>query len=121
MTLTILAIVVVGFTFLLQYTRFGIMVRAVADNVEASKLVGVPIGKVGTIVYAISGAISALGGILIANQVGTETTGLLFIFLRALIVCVLGAFASIPLALAGAVLIAVVDSMMEAGVFGNPD
>ena len=120
-TLIILVGVVVGFAILLQRTRFGVYTRAVADNVEASKLVGVPIGKVGTIVYAISGAIAALGGILIANPVGTETTGILFIFLRALIVCVLGAFASIPLALAGAVLIAVVDSMIESGVFGQPD
>jgi branched-subunit amino acid ABC-type transport system permease component len=120
-TLIILVAVVVGFAILLQQTRFGVYTRAVADNVEASKLVGVPIGKVGTIVYAISGAIAALGGILIANPVGTETTGILFIFLRALIVCVLGAFASIPLALAGAVLIAVVDSMIESGVFGTPD
>jgi len=119
MTLTILALVVIGFTFLLQYTRFGIMVRAVADNVEASKLVGVPIGKVGTLVYAFSGAISGLGGVLIAGQVGTDTTGILFIFLRALIVCVLGAFASIPLALAGAVFLAIVDSMLRADVFGQ--
>lgn len=120
-TLIILVAVVIGFAILLQQTRFGVYTRAIADNVEASKLVGVPIGKVGTIVYAISGAIAALGGILIANPVGTETTGILFIFLRALIVCVLGAFASIPLALAGAVLIAVVDSMIESGVFGQPD
>ncbi|HUR74082.1 MAG TPA: branched-chain amino acid ABC transporter permease [Sporichthya sp.] len=120
-TLIILVTFVIGFALLLQQTRFGVYTRAVADNVEASKLVGVPIGKVGTIVYAVSGAIAALGGILIANPVGTETTGILFIFLRALIVCVLGAFASIPLALAGAVLIAVVDSMMESGVFGTPD
>ncbi|GAA0619382.1 branched-chain amino acid ABC transporter permease [Sporichthya brevicatena] len=120
-TLIILVAVVIGFAILLQQTRFGVYTRAVADNVEASKLVGVPIGKVGTIVYAISGAIAALGGILIANPVGTETTGILFIFLRALIVCVLGAFASIPLALAGAVLIAVIDSMIESGVFGTPD
>lgn len=120
-TLIILLGFVIGFAILLQRTRFGVYTRAVADNVEASKLVGVPIGKVGTIVYAVSGAIAALGGILIANPVGTETTGILFIFLRALIVCVLGAFASIPLALAGAVLIAVVDSMMESGVFGTPD
>lgn len=120
-TLIILFGFVIGFSILLQRTRFGVYTRAVADNVEASKLVGVPIGKVGTTVYAISGAIAALAGILISNPVGTETTGILFIFLRALIVCVLGAFGSIPLALAGAVLIAVVDSMLEAGVFGNVD
>jgi branched-subunit amino acid ABC-type transport system permease component len=120
-TLIILVAFVIGFALLLQRTRFGVYTRAVADHVEASKLVGVPIGRVGTIVYAISGAISALAGVLISNPVGTETTGILFIFLRALIVCVLGAFASIPLALAGAVLIAVVDSTIESGVFGPPD
>jgi branched-subunit amino acid ABC-type transport system permease component len=121
MTLIILVGVVVGFTLLLQQTRFGIYVRAVADNVEASKLVGVPIGQVGTSVYAISGAISALGGILLGNYVGTDTTSILFIFLRALIVCVLGAFSSIPLALAGAVTLAILDSMLKSDVFGTVD
>ena len=121
MTLVILAGVVVGFTLLMQQTRFGIYVRAVADNVEASKLVGVPIGTVGTAVYAFSGAISALGGILLGNYIGTDTTSILFVFLRAMIVCVLGAFASIPLALAGALVLALLDSMLKADVFGHVD
>jgi branched-chain amino acid transport system permease protein len=121
MTLILLAVVVIAITILLQATRFGIFVRAVADNVEASKLVGVPIGQVGTTVYAMSGAISALGGILLGNYVGTDTNSILFIFLRALIVCVLGAFASIPLALAGAVTLAIIDSMLKSDVFGTVD
>ncbi len=121
MTLVILGIVVVGFTILLQATRFGVFTRAIADNVEASKLVGVPIGKVGTTIYAISGAISALGGILLGNYVGTDTNSILFIFLRALIVCVLGAFGSIPLALMGAVVLAILDSMLKSDVFGTVD
>jgi branched-subunit amino acid ABC-type transport system permease component len=121
MTLVILAAVVVGFTVLMQQTRFGIYVRAVADNVEASKLVGVPIGTVGTTVYAISGAISAMGGVLIGNYIGNDTTSILFVFLRAMIVCVLGAFSSIPLALAGAVVLALLDSTLKADVFGHVD
>jgi branched-subunit amino acid ABC-type transport system permease component len=119
MTLVILAAFVVVFTLLLQRTRFGVYVRAIADNVETSKLVGVPIGQVGTSVYAISGAISALGGVLLGNYVGTDTTSVLFIFLRALIVCVLGAFASIPLALAGAIVLSILDSTLKADLFGN--
>jgi branched-subunit amino acid ABC-type transport system permease component len=119
MTLIILAVIVVGFTILLQHTRFGVYVRAIADNVEASRLVGVPIGTVGTSVYAFSGAVSTLGGVLLGNYIGTDTTSILFVFLRALIVCVLGAFASIPLALAGAIVLAIVDSMLKADVFGT--
>jgi len=121
MTLVILGLVVVGFTVLMQQTRFGIYVRAVADNVEASKLVGVPIGTVGTSVYAISGAISAMGGVLIGNYIGNDTTSILFVFLRAMIVCVLGAFSSIPLALAGSFVLALLDSMLKADVFGHVD
>jgi len=121
MTLVILGLVVVGFTLLMQQTRFGIYVRAVADNVEASKLVGVPIGTVGTSVYAISGAISAMGGVLIGNYIGNDTTSILFVFLRAMIVCVLGAFSSIPLALAGSVVLALLDSTLKADVFGHVD
>jgi branched-subunit amino acid ABC-type transport system permease component len=121
MTLAFLGIIVVAFTILLQATRFGIFVRAVADNVEASKLVGVPIGQVGTTVYALSGAISALGGIMLGNYIGTDTNSILFVFLRALIVCVLGAFASIPLALAGSVTLAIIDSMLKSDVFGSVD
>ncbi len=118
-TLIILAAVVIGFTILMQRTRFGVYVRSIADNVEASKLVGVPIGQVSTTVYAIAGAISALGGILLGGYVGTDTTGILFIFLRALIVCVLGAFSSIPMALAGALVLSTVDSMLKSDVFGK--
>jgi branched-subunit amino acid ABC-type transport system permease component len=121
MTLAFLGIIVVAFTVLLQATRFGIFVRAVADNVEASKLVGVPIGQVGTTVYALSGAISALGGIMLGNYIGTDTNSILFVFLRALIVCVLGAFSSIPLALAGSVTLAIIDSMLKSAVFGTVD
>jgi branched-subunit amino acid ABC-type transport system permease component len=119
MTLVILALIVVGFTILLQRTRFGIYVRAIADNVEASRLVGVPIGTVGTSVYAFSGAVSALGGVLLGNYIGTDTTAILFVFLRALIVCVLGAFASIPLALVGALVLAILDSTLKADLFGT--
>jgi len=118
-TLTILASTVIGFTILMQMTRFGVYVRSVADNVEASKLVGVPIGYVGTTVYDISGVITALGGILLGGYVGTDTTGILFIFLRALIVCVLGAFSSIPLALAGSLVLSTIDSMLKSDVFGK--
>lgn len=119
--LILLLVLVIGLAVLMQVTRFGIYVRAIADNVNASQLVGVPIGRVGVGVYAISGAVAALGGVLLGYVVGTETTGILTIFLRGLMVCVLGAFGSLPLALTGAVVLAIVDSMMKSDVFGAVD
>ena len=117
-TLTIIATVVAVLSVVLKRTRTGIYIRAVADNVAGSRLVGVPINRVGTGVYAVSGAISALAGSLLAAQIGLDVGGILGVFLRALMVCVLGGFNSLTLALAGAVLLGVVDNMLRAGVFG---
>src|SRR5437764_1340670 len=117
-TLTITAVVVVVLSVVLKATRIGIYIRAIADNVAGSRLVGVPINRVGTGVYAVSGALSALAGSLLAAQIGLDVGGNLGVFLRALMVCILGGFNSLALALAGAVLLGVVDNMLRAGVFG---
>ena len=117
-TLAIIALVVVVLSVVLKATRTGIYIRAVADNVAGSRLVGVPINRVGTGVYAVSGAISALAGSLLAAQIGLDVGGILGVFLRALMVCVLGGFNSLALALAGSVLLGVVDNMLRSGVFG---
>jgi len=118
-TLVILGALVVGFNIVIKSTRFGIYMRAIADNVEASRLVGVPMGKVGIAVYAMSGAISALSGVLLASTVGTDRIAVLLVFLRALMICVIGAFGSIPLALIGAVVIASLENILTAQVFGD--
>lgn len=117
--LIMLAAAVFGLNILIKSTRFGIYMRAMADNVDASRLVGVPIAKVGIAVYAMTGAISALGGVMLASTVGTDRIAILLVFLRALIICVIGAFGSIPLALAGAFLIAVLENILTAQVFGD--
>lgn len=118
MTLVIVALVVTVLAVMLKATRIGIYIRAIADNVEGSRLVGVPINKVGTGVYAVSGGIAALGGALLASAVGIDAGGIIEVFLRALIVSVLGGFGSLTLALGGAVLVGVADNTLRSGVFG---
>lgn len=119
--ITILAIivaVVVALTVVLKRTRTGIFIRAIADNVTGSRLVGVPINRVGTGVYAVSGALSTLAGAALGAQIGLDVGGLLGVFLRAMMVSVLGGFSSLSLALTGALVLALVDNMLRAGVFG---
>lgn len=115
----VLLIVVVGFLgVVLRATRTGLHVRAIADDVEASRLLGIPLSSVGTGVYASSGALAALAGVLLASTVGTSVVNILFVFLRALLVAVLGGFTSLPLALAGCFLLGASETMLTAGVFG---
>lgn len=102
----------------LRHTRTGIFIRAIADDVEASRVVGIPLTRMGTGVYVFSGAIAGLAGVLLASSVGTAMPNILFIFLRALIVAVLGGLTSLPLALAGCLLLGVTETVLTAGVFG---
>jgi branched-chain amino acid transport system permease protein len=118
MTLVILAGVVAVLAVVLKATRTGVYIRAIADNVEGSRLVGVPINRVGTGVFALSGGFATLAGALLSAQIGVDPGGIIFVFLRALMVSVLGGFTSLTLALAGAVLLGVVDSSARSGVFG---
>lgn len=120
-TLLIVAAVVSILSVALKATRIGIYVRAIADNVEGSRLVGVPINQVGTGVFALSGAIAALGGALLASAVGIDAGGIVSVFLRALIVSVIGGFNSLTLALGGAVLLGLADNTLRSGVFGPLD
>lgn len=118
-TTAFLVLVVVVAAYVLTRTRGGIYVRATADNADAAKLVGVPMRRVATIVYAISGAIAALCGALVTPDLSPEVFSLLFVFLRGLTVCVIGGFNSLPMALAGALLFGITDSFMRSGVFGE--
>ncbi|MEJ7618053.1 MAG: ABC transporter permease [Pyrinomonadaceae bacterium] len=60
---------VVGWV-LLKYTRFGRHVYAIGDNEEAARLMGLNVGRVQLGVYALSGALAGLGGVLLAARLG---------------------------------------------------
>lgn len=69
------ALIVSG--FLLGLTPFGRSVYAIGSNEEAARLSGVPVRLYKTIVYAISGLMSGLAGLLYASQlsIGTPIAG----------------------------------------------
>ncbi len=52
----------------LRKTRFGTYVYAVGDDPETARLAGISISKVRVIVYVISGACSAFGGLLMVGR-----------------------------------------------------
>lgn len=117
-TVGILVALAALLTVALRHTRTGIFIRAIADDVDASRVVGIPLTRMGSGVYVFSGAIAALAGVLLASSVGTAMPNILFIFLRALIVAVLGGLTSLPLALGGCLLLGVAETSLTAGVFG---
>ncbi|GAC1394285.1 MAG: ABC transporter permease [Ktedonobacteraceae bacterium] len=63
---------------LLRYTRFGRHVLAVGGNEDAARLMGLPVERIKLLVYAMSGGLAALAGLLLAAQsfTGIPTEGL---------------------------------------------
>lgn len=61
----------------LNYTPFGRHVFALGDNDEAARLMGLNIGRVTILVYAISGLLAGLAGVILASRLytGSPTEG----------------------------------------------
>jgi D-xylose transport system permease protein len=63
-------------TFLAKWTTFGRHVYAVGGNAEAARRAGINVPRIRVIVFALSGAMAAIGGIVFAAQV--NSVGLTF-------------------------------------------
>ncbi|MGI9067845.1 MAG: ABC transporter permease [Pyrinomonadaceae bacterium] len=55
----------------LNYTRFGRHVYSIGDNEEAARLMGLNVDRVKLGVYAISGGLAGLAGVILASRLGT--------------------------------------------------
>ena len=57
--------------FLLAFTTFGRYIRACGGNEEAARLSGLPVGRLRTATFAISGIAAALAGVIAASRIST--------------------------------------------------
>ncbi|MFC4222895.1 ABC transporter permease [Lysinibacter cavernae] len=70
--ISLIAIVfIVIFAIILHFTKFGLYTFAVGSNEEAARRVGVKVDRQLIMVYAISGGLAGVGGILSLSQFGT--------------------------------------------------
>jgi branched-subunit amino acid ABC-type transport system permease component len=76
---------------------------------------------VGTLVYAGSGALAALAGVLIAVTAGPNPAEMLLLFLNGLAIAAVGGMRSIPLAFLGALVFSFLETALIIGVFGTVD
>jgi len=58
-------------TFLAKWTTFGRHVYAVGGNAEAARRAGINVPRIRVLVFTISGATAAMGGIIFASQVNS--------------------------------------------------
>jgi branched-chain amino acid transport system permease protein len=107
LTLVLVALsLMLGVHLLLQRTKLGKSMRAMADNEDLARVTGIPTERVITATWAIGGGLTGAAGYLISLETGTLSFGfgwflLLFIFAAV----ILGGIGSIYGAMAGGVII----------------
>ncbi|WP_429809552.1 branched-chain amino acid ABC transporter permease [Ensifer sp. B1-9] len=103
--------VAVGLYLLISRTRLGMRIRAGESDREMIGALGVDIGTLYTVVFALGAALAGLAGALVGAlqsvQVGMGEPVLILAF----VVIVIGGIGSIKGALVGAVIVGVVDTM----------
>ena len=63
------------FSYLANRTVLGRSVYAIGGNAEAARLSGIPVARIRVIIFAITGLLSALTGVLMASRLGSGNSG----------------------------------------------
>jgi len=115
-TFVMLGVVVLSIAFtywLLRKTRTGLHIRAISQDKLAARLVGVPVARTASFVYALGGAMGALAGILYASVYGVLGISLGFqATIVAWIACVLGGKGALWGPVIGGLLLGLVQSIL---------
>ena len=103
------AILAAGFVFL-KYTRYGIWLRAVAENRPMAAALGVPVPRVYFLAFVLSSGLAGIAGALLAPVIAVYTTVGSDVILNAFIVVVAGGMGNFR----GAALVALLLGEVEA-------
>jgi branched-chain amino acid transport system permease protein len=102
----------VGVTLVLNRTRLGLTMRSLADNRDLSALLGVQVERTAAIAWLLIGIFSGVVGILLASLVRLDAGVLTFLVIPAVASAILGRLQNLWLALAGGLLIGVVEAVL---------
>lgn len=91
-----------------QRTKLGLAMQAASQNQMAAYFMGIPVRRVQGMIWGLSGAVAAVAGILFASKGAIDpNAGLLGI--KAFAAAVIGGFGSLPGALAGGLIVGVIE------------
>jgi branched-chain amino acid transport system permease protein len=111
--LLIIAAAIVLFTalyYLFAKTRIGIAMQGTSQNQLAANYVGIPVKRIFSLIWGISAAVAGLAGIFVAPVVLVDPN-MGVVGMSAFAAAVLGGFGSIPGAVAGGIIIGLVQQL----------
>ncbi len=107
----LLALAVYAF---LRWSRYGVALRAAAENAQRARLLGIPVRRVSTIAWVVAGLLSGVAAVLLAPIIGfasTEAVGLPLL-MRGLAAATIARMESVPVAFAVGLGLGVVDQVV---------
>jgi branched-chain amino acid transport system permease protein len=105
---SLLFLAVFGWFFL--RSRKGIAMRAVADNQQVAMAMGINVERYFALAWAMTGMVSALGGMVWGNLLGVDVH-LALVGLKVFPVVILGGLDSIPGAIVGGLIVGIVENV----------
>lgn len=111
-TVGIAVSVMVGLLLLVNRTRLGRAMRAVAENPQVASLMGINPNAVVAVTFAIGGALAALAGVMMASNYGSAHFYMGFLpGLKAFTAAVLGGIGNLRGAMLGGLLLGVIEAL----------
>ena len=99
-----------GFGYFFLKSRKGIAMRAVADNQQVAMAMGINVERYFGVAWAMTGIVSALGGVLWGNLLGVDVN-LSLVGFKVFPVVILGGLDSIPGAIVGGLIVGVIENL----------
>jgi len=99
-----------GFSWFFLKSRNGVAMRAVADNQQVAMAMGIDVERYFGLAWAMTGVVSALGGILWGNMLGVDVN-LALVGFKVFPVVILGGLDSIPGAIIGGLIVGIVENV----------
>ncbi|MDQ7839509.1 MAG: branched-chain amino acid ABC transporter permease [bacterium] len=96
---------------LVQGTKVGLAMRAVAQNADAAQALGIPARRIYALTWGLAAALGGAGGVLLAPVVYLDPFMMLDPFLKGFAAAVMGGMDSLPGAVLGGFLLGIAESV----------
>lgn len=117
-TVLVTAVAFAGFGAFVTRSTAGLGLRAIAEDLLAARLTGLPVDRLIVLAFAIAAGFAGLGGVLWAAQTGVASPDMGFDpLLKAFVAAIVGGLGSVPAALAGGYLL----GALEVGITASLD
>ncbi len=106
----------IGLHYFIQKTKTGKAMRAVSQNKEACRIIGIDVPRISSITFALGAGLSGFGGALVAPVMAIHPVMGIFLVLKCFAAVIMGGFGNIKGTICSAFILAIVESFAVAYV-----